>query len=166
MPISNFVLISFGSNLGDRAGIIKKAAEIIISKGIVKNTVLSSFYETEPVGYSPQPWFINSAMKGYSSLDEHTLISKLKEIETFLGRATREKWHEREIDIDLLIYGASIIDDSLLTIPHPRMHERRFVLIPAAEIAGDFHHPVFGISINEMLNKCKDQSVVKFKKAS
>lgn len=139
---------------------------MIRERNLISSVNLSSFYETEPVGYEEQPWFINSAMAGYTDLDEYGLIGGLKEIERNLGRKERDRWHEREIDIDILIYGNSIIDNSGLILPHPRMHERRFVLMPAAEIAGDFIHPVFGLSINEMLNKCKDTSIVKFKKAS
>lgn len=105
-------------------------------------------------------------MAGFSLLDELTIINELKAIESLLGREDRERWHEREIDIDLLLFGSYIIKSASLTVPHPRMHERKFVLVPAAEIAGDFIHPVFGLSIKEMLEECKDNSIVKFNNAS
>lgn len=127
---------------------------------------VSSFYETEPVGYNSQPWFINIAISGYTELDRFSLFDQLKNIEYLLGRKTRERWHEREIDIDILILGELIQDNPELTLPHPRMQERRFVLAPAAEIAGNHIHPVLKLSINEILKMCKDRSIVKLKIAS
>ncbi len=155
------ILLSFGSNLGDRKAMIEKAVELLIEKRAVFGTTLSSFYETEPVGYSDQPWFLNSALKGTTELSPEELFAVCKQTEKELGRISRTKWHEREIDIDVLFYGKLILKTDELEIPHPRLHERRFVLAPAAEIAPDLLHPVLGLDLSNLLMRCTDSSSVR-----
>lgn len=156
----NFVLLSVGANVGNKRKTILDAFELIKQTNILDRATLSSFYETEPVGFQNQPWFLNAAISGYTELSHTTLINVLKNLELILGRMPRERWHEREIDLDILLYGNTLLDTAPLTIPHPRMHERRFVLLPASEIAGEIIHPKLGISINKLLDNCKDSAQV------
>lgn len=154
------VLLSLGANLGDRAGSICRAIDFIREIGVLKDIKLSSFYETQPIGYTEQPNFINIAIYGYTNLPINHLLFFCKSIEYFCGRQPRKLWHEREIDIDIIFYSNEIINNILITIPHPRMHERAFVLIPAAEIAPDYIHPIKKKSISELLTLCTDFSEV------
>ena len=155
-----FVLLSLGSNLGSRKKIIETALSVLVDAGIIFDTTLSSFYSTEPVGFSDQPEFINAAISAYTDMPFADLLCACKSVEYFLGRTIRKRWHEREIDIDLLLYGDTCFGSKKLTIPHPRMHERRFVLEPAAEIAATVVHPVLNKSIESLLEECTDNSGV------
>jgi 2-amino-4-hydroxy-6-hydroxymethyldihydropteridine diphosphokinase len=161
--IKTFILLSIGANLGERKENVKKALELLVESNVISmNSIrVSSLYETEPVGYKDQPWFVNAAVSGYTTLPLNNLIQLCKSIEYTLGRKSRSRWHERELDIDILLYGNELVDNPKITIPHPRMHERRFVLIPAAEIAGAAVHPKFGATVSELLKECEDSSVVK-----
>ncbi len=155
------VLLSIGSNLGGKRRTIESAFELLKKSNTLENTVISSFYKTEPVGFKDQPWFLNVAVSGKTDLDLNSLIEICKSIEYSLGRKKREKWHEREIDIDILFYGDLIKESDQLTIPHKFMHERKFVLQPASEIAGDYIHPKLGVSVSNLLRNCNDKSIVK-----
>lgn len=159
-----FVLLSIGANLGDKQKTIEHAFELIKEAQVLDEPVLSSLYETEPVGFKDQPWFMNAAIAGYTDLPVNNLIKLLKSIEYILGRKVRQKWHEREIDIDILLYGENYFATEYLTVPHPKMHERRFVLVPASEIAGKAHHPVLDSTIDRLLEICNDNSEVKLLK--
>ncbi len=122
---------------------------------------MSSFYETEPVGYSDQPWFLNAVVSGYTYLTAEHLLILCKSLEYMMGRRKRERWHEREIDIDILLYNDSVFSDLFLTIPHPQMLKRRFVLQPAAEIASNILHPSANLPLGQLLDNCEDTSVVR-----
>ncbi len=154
------VLLSFGSNLGDRRKNIEKALEILLHEGAGRLIDISKFYETEPVGFLEQPWFLNAAalLETELSLSEFYRVCKQTEIQ--IGRKERPRWHEREIDIDILLFGSEIIKSEMLTVPHPRMHERRFVLEPAAEIAHDAIHPVLNLSVKTLFELCRDEAEV------
>lgn len=154
------VLLSLGSNLGSRIDNIKKAVNFLKSKKILDNIKISSFYETEPVGYSDQPFFINIAITGETMLSPEKLLDACKSIERTIGRRKRPKWHEREIDVDIILYDNLIIDTFELQIPHPRMQERRFVLVPANEIASKWIVPKINKTIGEILQECTDVSDV------
>ncbi len=155
------VLLSLGSNLGDRLTYIESAIELLTAKGSVISLICSPIYETEPVGYLDQPPFLNCCVTGVTSHDPLSLYWTLKQIEQHLGRAPRPRWHEREIDLDIILYGNQIIEHSDVVIPHPRALERAFVLIPAADIAPEWIHPVAQQTIAALAQAIKSTSVRK-----
>ncbi|MFN3270551.1 MAG: 2-amino-4-hydroxy-6-hydroxymethyldihydropteridine diphosphokinase [Candidatus Kapaibacteriota bacterium] len=154
------VLLSLGSNLGKRKNNIKKAITLLEAYNILKIKKISSFYETEPVGNPDQPNFINAAIIGETTLTPEELLSACKKIEREVGRINRPRWHPREIDLDIILYDNYTIETERLQIPHPQMHRRRFVLVPANEIASHLVVPNFNKTIGEILQDCKDKSYV------
>jgi 2-amino-4-hydroxy-6-hydroxymethyldihydropteridine diphosphokinase len=142
------VYLSLGSNLGDRAANLQSAIEKLSELGNV--VAVSSFYETEPVETAPQPWFLNCAIKLDTEKMPRQLIAAILSLEQSMGRQHRQEKAPRTIDIDILLFGSSVVELASLTIPHPRMHERRFVMEPLAEIAPDARHPVFKRTIREL----------------
>ena len=155
------VFISLGSNLGDRLQYIQRAVETIKKIASTKIRAVSSVYETEPVGKKNQPEFLNAAAELDTTVEARQLFRTLKGIEQSLGRTRAERWGPREIDLDLLYYDAEILADAELTVPHPEIHKRRFVLVPLAEIAGEFTDPAANKSITQILDRCTDTSIVK-----
>jgi len=143
-----FVYLSLGSNIGDRASNLNVAIARLGELGQV--VAVSSFYETEPVGAVPQPWFLNCAVKLDTEKMPKQLMSAILALEQDLGRRRTQNKGPRTIDIDILLFGNAVVDTRGLTIPHPAMHERRFVLEPLAEIAPDARHPVFKRSVREL----------------
>jgi len=142
------VYLSLGSNVGDRKGNLNTAVDRLRALGEV--VAVSSLYETEPVEFTAQPWFLNCAVKLDTEKMPKQLLAGILEIEQQLGRRRRQDKGPRIIDIDILLFGNSIVEDSGLTIPHPAMHERRFVLEPLTEIAPDVRHPVFKQTIRQL----------------
>jgi 2-amino-4-hydroxy-6-hydroxymethyldihydropteridine diphosphokinase len=140
--------LSLGSNVGDRAANLKLAIERLGEMGTV--IAVSSFYETEPVEVTGQPWFLNCAVALDTEKMPKQLLAGVLEIEQDMGRKRLQKKGPRTIDIDILLFGTSIVETKGLTIPHPAMHERRFVLEPLAEIAPEVRHPVFKRTVREM----------------
>jgi 2-amino-4-hydroxy-6-hydroxymethyldihydropteridine diphosphokinase len=155
------VFLGLGSDLGDREDNLKRAVESIGAlAGIV--TGVSPVYETEPVGFSGNRDFLNMVISIETNLTPSELLDNLMMSEKHLGR-TRGKSNNisRTIDIDILIYDDLVIDNGSLVIPHPRMHERRFVLVPLHDIAPDLVHPVLGKTISELLAECSDTSRIR-----
>jgi len=138
---SQRAFIGMGSNLGDRRSFLEKASQEISSHPQVRVIRLSSLYETEPVGYLDQGWFLNQVMEIETTLTPEELLSFLQGIENKLGRKRLIRWGPRVIDLDILLYGNLTIESPQLIIPHPRMYERGFVMIPLQEIAPDLIHP-------------------------
>ena len=142
------VYLSLGSNVGDRAAYLNAAIERLRTLGEV--AAVSSLYETEPVEFAAQPWFLNCAVKFNTEKMPKQLLNAVLDIEKEMGRKRLKKKGPRTIDIDILLFGNSIIETKGLTVPHPAMHERRFVLEPLAEIAPEARHPVLKRTAREL----------------
>jgi 2-amino-4-hydroxy-6-hydroxymethyldihydropteridine diphosphokinase len=144
----NQVYLSLGSNVGDRAANLKTAIDRLSRVG--KVVTVSSFYETEPVELTAQPWFLNCALQLDTEKMPRQLLSEILAMEQEMGRRRRQSKGPRNIDIDILLFGNSIIQVEGLTIPHPAMQQRRFVLEPLAQIAPEVLHPVFQRTVREL----------------
>ncbi|MDQ7113954.1 2-amino-4-hydroxy-6-hydroxymethyldihydropteridine diphosphokinase [Staphylococcus simulans] len=129
------VFLGLGSNVGDRENQLKEAIRLLDEQSGIKVVKVSSFYETEPVGYVDQPDFLNLCVEIQTELSPKAVLERGLAIEQQLHRVRKERWGPRTLDIDILLYGDQIIEEQDLTIPHPRMTERAFVLIPLQEIA-------------------------------
>lgn len=154
------VLVGLGSNVGDRLGFLQGAVrELERTPGITVASV-SSVYETEPVGVKNQPLFLNAAIELNCTISAVQLYERMKEIERFIGRTPTERWGPREIDLDLLYYDDDIREGPLFIIPHREASNRRFVLVPLSEIAGDFIDPAQKRTVRNLLESCPDRCEV------
>src|SRR5580692_12152698 len=152
--------LSLGSNKGDRAHYIARAMEALLERG-VHVMRQSRLYETEPVETTSKAWFLNCVIEAETELLPPQLMHTLLDIERSLGRRRRVLRGPRFIDIDILLYDDGVVSTGQLEIPHPRMAQRRFVLVPFAEIAPEARHPVFKKTIAELLEQTPDRSEIR-----
>ncbi|MGB0862153.1 MAG: 2-amino-4-hydroxy-6-hydroxymethyldihydropteridine diphosphokinase [Saprospiraceae bacterium] len=151
----NIVFLHTGSNLGNRFDYLHQANQLIKNRiGSIQKA--SSFYETAAWGITDQPAFINQAIRVETALSPNELLKAINQIEAEIGRIRIKKWAERVIDIDILFYNQTIIETPNLKVPHPRISERNFVLVPMNEIAADFVHPVFQKTMQQLLDETSD----------
>jgi 2-amino-4-hydroxy-6-hydroxymethyldihydropteridine diphosphokinase len=151
--------LSLGSNVGNREAQLRNA--IARLGGVGKVVRVSSFYETEPVEFTAQPWFLNCAVALETSATPRELMKAVLRIEEEMGRRRVQKKGPREIDIDILLFADEVIESDELTVPHPAMAQRRFVLEPLAEIAPEVRHPVMAKTVRELLRELPDGQAVK-----
>lgn len=154
------VYIGIGSNQGNRRLNGCKAVDLI---GHIPGCDLmgrSDWHLTKPVGVDGQDWYLNGAASVNTRVSAQELLKNLLAIEERMGRRRRERWEARIIDLDLLLFGNDIIDEKGLIVPHPRMHERKFVLVPLIQLAPDLVHPIFGLTVAELLERLPDDGQV------
>jgi len=153
------VYLGLGSNLGDKVNNCLRALEDLSSSGQNYIQAISSLYKTKPIGYREQDWFINCVAEVITHLSPRSLLQLLHGIEERMGRRKTFQWGPRVIDLDILLYGAEVIEERGLVIPHPRLHKRGFVLIPLAELAPDLIHPILKKTVKELLEGVEERGV-------
>ena len=157
--------IGIGSNLGDKLNNCLETIDLIDSIDTCNVKNRSHFYRTEPVGVVSQDWYVNGVIRIETGLTPYDLLRFLLTVEADMGRVRRQKWESRIIDLDILLYGDEVIREKDLTIPHPLMHVRRFVLIPMTQLRPGLIHPILGKSMSELLDDLpgEEQGVVLLK---
>ena len=155
--------VLFGSNMGDKEAIFAQAC-LYINNRCGRVVKVSAAYESEPWGFEAEEWFLNRVIVLETALSPMDLLQQLLDIERELGRVRHPEikgYTSRTADLDLLYYGSRIIQTEALTVPHPRLHLRRFALVPLCEVAPDFKHPVFKLTQEELLEQCPDDCAVR-----
>lgn len=155
---NHIVYLALGSNLGDRQENLRQAVAALPPQMVIK--AKSHIYETPPWGFEDQPRFFNQAVKAETYLEAEPLLKHLKRLEIALGRQASFPNGPRSIDIDILFYDDLVLNTPLLTLPHPRLHDRGFVLLPMMDIAPELVHPVMKKSIREMAASCNLDGII------
>jgi 2-amino-4-hydroxy-6-hydroxymethyldihydropteridine diphosphokinase len=153
------IYIALGTNLGDRETNLQRAKELLAPKVVIEQE--SAIYVTPPWGYEDQPEFLNQVIKVKTCLNPRKLLKALKSIENKMGREKTIRYGPRLIDLDILFYGQRVVQKKNLCIPHPRLHERAFVLVPLGEIAPDFLHPLLKVRVQDLLSQVDTQGVIR-----
>ncbi len=157
MPI---IYIALGTNLGDRLANLRSAIESLAPDvHIIRE---STIYETPPWGYTDQPAFLNMVIEAATSLKPRALLTYLKKREDELGRIESFRYGPRQIDLDILFYDDIVLSEDDLDIPHPRFHERAFVLVPLADLAPELEHPILGQRVHSLLNDVDTSGITPF----
>lgn len=154
------VYLSLGTNLGDRCENLRRAAASLTP--LVQPAARSRIFQTPPWGYTDQPAFLNQVIKAETELSPLELLDFIKNLELEMGRKATFRYGPRLIDLDILLYCDQVIETSRLVVPHPRLHERPFVLIPLAELAPDLYHPVLERTIRELLSDLDSHGIEVF----
>ncbi len=150
------VVLSIGSNINNPKQNIINALHEIERSNLLKVSKVSSFYLTEPNGYKTSNWFWNVSATVWTDLDPFLLLFFLKSIEYHFGRQKQDRLADRDIDIDILLYDSKLMDSKYLQLPHPKLHKRKFVLIPTIEIEPNLIHPYLNKTLETLLEECKD----------
>ncbi|HPL64270.1 MAG TPA: 2-amino-4-hydroxy-6-hydroxymethyldihydropteridine diphosphokinase [Syntrophales bacterium] len=153
---NEIAFVGVGSNMGEPACNCRDAVDFVSRLPCTRILKNSSLYQTEPAGERDQPWFINGVVEIRTGLGPENLLDQLLDIESRMGRVRDRRWGPRVIDLDILAYGRDIVRTERLVIPHPELHNRRFVLVPLLEIAPFWVHPVYGISVRGLLDRLED----------
>jgi 2-amino-4-hydroxy-6-hydroxymethyldihydropteridine diphosphokinase len=155
--MSKSAYIGVGSNLGDKLENCRSAVRLVGRIPGCRLTGQSDFFRTSPVGVEGQGWYVNSVIALESEISVRQLLKSLLTIEADLGRKRKKKWDSRTIDLDILLFGHDVMDEHDLTVPHPYMHLRKFVLVPMIQLAPDLIHPVLGKTMSRLLEGLSEE---------
>lgn len=156
-PSETTAFVGLGANLGDRESFCRRAVRMVHETDGCRVDSVSRLYRTEPVGVCGHDWYLNAAMEVRTTLSPYGLLERLLDVEASLGRVRTGILDPRVIDLDLLLFGKTVTTEPGLVLPHPRMHLRRFVMVPMAEIAPGLVHPVLGVTLEDLLESCPEE---------
>ncbi|MGE7604824.1 2-amino-4-hydroxy-6-hydroxymethyldihydropteridine diphosphokinase [Peribacillus sp. NPDC097675] len=159
--MENISYLSIGSNMGNRLETFQTTFRLLDEHAHIELVSCSSLYETDPVGYTDQDCFLNAVIKVKTDLKPEELLQTCMEIEQELGRKRDIRWGPRTLDLDILLYNHENVETEILSIPHPRMHERAFVIIPLMELEPDINLPKMNTSLSDLLDKIPDKEGVR-----
>ncbi|CAH0306287.1 2-amino-4-hydroxy-6-hydroxymethyldihydropteridinepyrophosphokinase [Peribacillus sp. Bi96] len=161
----NIAYLSIGSNLGNRLDTFQEAFQLLAENPSIKLVACSSLYETEPIGYTDQDCFLNAVLKVETDLEPEELLHACMQIEQEFGRKREIRWGPRTLDLDILLYNHENIETEILSVPHPRMHERAFVIVPLMEVDPDIILPQMHTPLSDLFEQISDKEGVRLWKA-